>query len=132
MRLTTKLVLSFAGIIALLLLMSGVSFKSVSGMNASVTSVDTDIMPSVVAVQGMQVNFWSIRSNLSAMLLARDVSRVGEYEKRMTDILAQIKKGVNPSWIPWTPSPRRKRPMPKPCWTKSTPRPTKWALRAKS
>lgn len=47
MRLTTKLVLSFAGIIALLLLMSGVSFKSVSGMNASVTSVDTDIMPSV-------------------------------------------------------------------------------------
>ncbi|SDF62108.1 methyl-accepting chemotaxis protein [Desulfovibrio legallii] len=93
MRLTTKLVLSFAGIIALLLLMSGVSFKSVSGMNASVTSVDTDIMPSVVAVQGMQVNFWSIRSNLSAMLLARDVSRVGEYEKRMTDILAQIKKG---------------------------------------
>jgi CHASE3 domain sensor protein len=51
MRLTTKLVLSFAGIIALLLLMSGVSFKSVSGMNASVTSVDTDIMPSVVAVQ---------------------------------------------------------------------------------
>ena len=72
--------------------MSGVAFKSISGMNVNVSTVDTDIMPSVVAIQGMQVNFWSMRTNLSAMLLARDVSRVSEYDKRNSDTLAQIKK----------------------------------------
>ncbi len=72
--------------------MSGVAFKSISGMNVNVNTVDTDIMPSVVAIQGMQLNFWSVCTNLSAMLLARDVSRVSEYDKRNSDTLAQIKK----------------------------------------
>ena len=33
--------------------MSGVAFKSISGMNVNVSTVDTDIMPSVVGIQGM-------------------------------------------------------------------------------
>ncbi len=103
--------------------MSGVAFKSISGMNVNVNTVDTDIMPSVVAIQGMQLNFWSVRTNLSAMLLARDVSRVSEYDKR---------NRATRFWTPWTHSLRRTQPEPERCWTKSTPPPPGWARCAKS
>lgn len=112
--------------------MSGVAFKSISGMNVNVNTVDTDIMPSVVAIQGMQLNFWSVCTNLSAMLLARDVSRVSEYDKRNSDTLAQIKKRATRFWTPWTHSLRRTQPEPERCWTKSTPPPPGWARCAKS
>ena len=90
MRLSTKLVLSFAGIICVILAISGSSIFSTLKMNDRFRNVENSYFPALSAVDDMHLNFWTIRSNLSAMLLARQTSAAATYDARITESLRNI------------------------------------------
>jgi Predicted periplasmic ligand-binding sensor domain len=90
MRLSTKLVLSFAGIICVILAMSGSSIFSTLKMNDSFKDVENSYFPALGSVDDMHRNFWAVRSNLSAMLLARETSAAAAYDAKITESLRNI------------------------------------------
>ena len=90
MRLSTKLVLSFAGIICVILAMSGSSIFSTLKMNDSFKDVENSYFPALSSVDDMHLNFWAVRSNLSAMLLARKTSAAAAYDAKITESLRNI------------------------------------------
>ena len=90
MRLSTKLILSFAGIIVVILAISASSIVSTSKLNESIDDVDKAYIPAVIAVGNMQMNFWTVRANLTTMLLVREVVAAERYDAMIKDALQEI------------------------------------------
>ena len=90
MRLSTKLILSFAGMIVVILAISTSSMISTSKLNESIDDVDKAYIPAVIAVGNMHLNFWTVRANLTTMLLAREVSAAERYDTMIKESLQKI------------------------------------------
>ena len=90
MRLSTKLILSFAGMIVVILAISASSIVSTSNMNESIDDVDKAYIPAVIAVGNMHLNFWTVRANLTTMLLVRDIAAADRYDIMIKDALQEI------------------------------------------
>lgn len=90
MRLSTKLILSFAGMIVVILAISTSSMISTSKLNESIDDVDKAYIPAVIAVGNMHLNFWTVRANLTTMLLAREVSAAARYDAIIKEALQKI------------------------------------------
>ena len=90
MRLSTKLILSFAGIIVVILAISASSIVSTSKLNESIDDVDKAYIPAVIAVGNMHLNFWTVRANLTTMLLVRDITAADRYDTMIKDALQEI------------------------------------------
>ena len=90
MRLSTKLILSFAGMIVVILAISTSSMISTSKLNESIDDVDKAYIPAVIAVGNMHLNFWTVRANLTTMLLAHEVSAAERYDTMIKESLQKI------------------------------------------
>ena len=90
MRLSTKLILSFAGMIVVILAISTSSIISTSKLNGSIDDVDKAYIPAVIAVGDMHLNFWTVRANLTTMLLAREASAAARYDSAIKESLQKI------------------------------------------
>ena len=78
MPLSCKLFLSFAGIIALILIQFVVLFRGAEGLNSAVARMDQELLPSVVAVQSMNMLLYSARSDLAALTTHTDKVTINE------------------------------------------------------
>ena len=90
MRLSTKLILSFAGMIVVILAISASSMFSTSRLNDSIDDVDKAYIPAVTAVGDMHLNFWTVRANLTTMLLVREVAAAERYDAMIKSSLQEI------------------------------------------
>lgn len=90
MRLSTKLILSFAGMIVVILAISTSSMISTSKLDESIDDVDKAYIPAVITVGDMHLNFWTVRANLTTMLLAREVSAAARYDAIIKESLQKI------------------------------------------
>ena len=90
MRLSTKLVLSFAGMIVVILAISASSMVSTSKLNESIDDVDKAYIPAVIAVGNMHLNFWTVRANLTTMLLVREAAAAERYDAMIRSALQEI------------------------------------------
>ena len=90
MRLSTKLILSFAGMIVVILAISASSMFSTSRLNESIEDVDKAYIPAVTAVGNMHLNFWTVRANLTTMLLVREVAAAERYDAMIKSSLQEI------------------------------------------
>ena len=90
MRLSTKLILSFAGMIVVILAISASSMFSTSRLNESIDDVDKAYIPAVTAVGNMHLNFWTVRANLTTMLLVREVAAAERYDAMIKSSLQEI------------------------------------------
>ena len=90
MRLSTKLILSFAGMIVVILAISASSMFSTSRLNESIDDVDKAYIPAVTAVGDMHLNFWTVRANLTTMLLVREAAAAERYGNMINDALQNI------------------------------------------
>ncbi|WP_374287297.1 methyl-accepting chemotaxis protein [Desulfovibrio desulfuricans] len=93
MRLSTKLIMSFAGMIIVIVAISAASMFSTSRMNESIDDVDKAYIPAVIEVGNMHLNFWEVRTNLTAMLLKRNESAAETYGSRIKESLEEIADG---------------------------------------
>ena len=93
MRLSTKLIMSFAGMIIVIVAISAASMFSTSRMNESIDDVDKAYIPAVIAVGTMHLNFWEVRTNLTTMLLKRNESAAETYGSSIKDSLEKIADG---------------------------------------
>ena len=90
MRLSTKLILSFAGMIVVILAISASSMVSTSKLNESIDDVDKAYIPAVIVVGNMHLNFWTVRANLTTMLLVREVAAAERYDAMIKEALQEI------------------------------------------
>ncbi|SDF55210.1 methyl-accepting chemotaxis protein [Desulfovibrio legallii] len=90
MPLSCKLFLSFAGIIALILIQFVVLFRGAEGLNSAVARMDQELLPSVVAVQSMNMLLYSARSDLAALTTHTDKVTITEYHSRIKRTLRQL------------------------------------------
>ena len=93
MRLSTKLIMSFAGMIIVIVAISAASMFSTSRMNESIDDVDKAYIPAVIEVGNMHLNFWEVRTNLTTMLLKRNESAAETYGSRIKESLEEIADG---------------------------------------
>ncbi len=76
--------------IVVILAISTSSMISTSKLNESIDDVDKAYIPAVIAVGNMHLNFWTVRANLTTMLLAREVSAAERYDTMIKESLQKI------------------------------------------
>ena len=92
MPLSRKLFLSFAGIIVLILLQFIVLLRGAEDLNTAVARMDQELLPSVVAVQSMNMQLYSARSDLAALTTHTDKVTITEYHSRIKRTLRQMER----------------------------------------
>ncbi len=76
--------------IVVILAISTSSMISTSKFNEIIDDVDKAYIPAVIAVGNMHLNFWTVRANLTTMLLAREVSAAERYDTMIKESLQKI------------------------------------------
>ena len=76
--------------IVVILAISTSSIISTSKLNGSIDDVDKAYIPAVIAVGDMHLNFWTVRANLTTMLLAREASAAARYDSAIKESLQKI------------------------------------------
>ena len=90
MKLGAKLVLSFACLIAVILVSSAVTIHNVGEMNGKVREIDEAWLPSVIAIQSMNVQLNSLRADLASIMSQNYADEIRKYEKNLQDSVDSI------------------------------------------
>ena len=92
MKLSTKLALSFCGLIAVLLVLSAAALRNIAAMNERINEMDAVWLPSVIAIQSMNVDLNAVRADLASILSQSYVEEIRKYEKSLAVSLENIQK----------------------------------------
>ncbi|MFT4302162.1 MAG: methyl-accepting chemotaxis protein [Desulfovibrio sp.] len=92
MKLSTKMVLSFCGIILIMLTLSGVSMKNLSDINDNIEAVDKSWLPSVIVIQSMNQQLFSVRADLLAMMLHDGPEEIKYYRDRIDEVIKGLRE----------------------------------------
>ena len=92
MKLSSKMILSFCGIILIMLSLSGVSMKNLSDINNTIEEVDKSWLPSVIAIQGMNQQLYAVRADLLTMMLHEQPDEIAYYKDRITLTLKGLRE----------------------------------------
>ncbi len=92
MKLGTKLVLSFGCLIAVILVSSAVTMRNVGEMNGKVREIDEAWLPSVIAIQSMNVQLNSLRADLASIMSQTYADEIHKYEKNLQSSLDSIQR----------------------------------------
>lgn len=91
MKLSTKLALSFCCVITVLLVLSAAALRNIAAMNERIDEMDAVWLPSVIAIQSMNVDLNAVRADLASILSQTYVDEIRKYEK-VWPLLADIQK----------------------------------------
>ena len=80
MKLGAKLVLSFGCLIAVILVSSAITIRNVGEMNGKVREIDEAWLPSVIAIQSMNVRLNSLRADLASIMSQNYAEEIRKYE----------------------------------------------------
>ena len=92
MKLGAKLVLSFGCLIAIILVSSAITIRNVGEMNDKVREIDGAWLPSVIAIQSMNVQLNSLRADLASIMSQNYAEEIRKYEKNLQDSTASIQR----------------------------------------
>ena len=92
MKLSSKMILSFCGVILIMLALSGVSMKNLSDINNTIEEVDKSWLPSVIAIQGMNQQLYAVRADLLTMMLHEQPEEIAYYKDRITLTLKGLRE----------------------------------------
>ncbi len=92
MKLGAKLVLSFGSLIAVILVSSAVTMHNVGEMNGKVREIDEAWLPSVTAIQSMNVQLNSLRADLASIMSQTYADEIRKYEKNLQDSMDSIQR----------------------------------------
>lgn len=92
MKLSTKLALSFCCVITVLLVLSAAALRNIAAMNERIDEMDAVWLPSVIAIQSMNVDLNAVRADLASILSQTYVDEIRKYEKSLAASLADIQK----------------------------------------
>ncbi len=92
MKLSSKMILSFCGVILIMLALSGVSMKNLSDINNTSEEVDKSWLPSVIAIQGMNQQLYAVRADLLTMMLHEQPEEIAYYKDRITLTLKGLRE----------------------------------------
>ena len=92
MKLSSKMILSFCGIILIMLALSGVSMKNLSDINNTIEEVDKSWLPSVIAIQGMNQQLYAVRADLLTMMLHEQPEEIAYYKDRIALTLKGLRE----------------------------------------
>ena len=92
MKLSSKMILSFCGVILIMLALSGVSMKNLSDINNTIEEVDKSWLPSVIAIQGMNQQLYAVRADLLTMMLHEQPDEIAYYKDRITLTLKGLRE----------------------------------------
>ena len=92
MKLSSKMILSFCGVILIMLALSGVSMKNLSDINKTIEEVDTSWLPSVIAIQSMNQQLYAVRADLLTMMLHDQPDEIAYYKDRIVGTLKGLRE----------------------------------------
>ena len=92
MKLGAKLVLSFGCLIAVILISSAITIRNVGEMNGKVREIDEAWLPSVIAIQSMNVQLNSLRADLASIMSQNYAEEIRKYEKNLQDSMDSIQR----------------------------------------
>ncbi|QCC84962.1 methyl-accepting chemotaxis protein [Desulfovibrio desulfuricans] len=92
MKLGAKLVLSFGCLIAVILVSSAITIRNVGEMNGKVREIDEAWLPSVIAIQSMNVRLNSLRADLASIMSQNYAEEIRKYEKNLQDSMDSIQR----------------------------------------
>ena len=92
MKLSSKMILSFCGVILIMLALSGVSMKNLSDINNTIEEVDKSWLPSVIAIQGMNQQLYAVRADLLTMMLHEQPEEIAYYKDRIALTLKGLRE----------------------------------------
>ena len=92
MKLSSKMILSFCGVILIMLALSGVSMKNLSDINNTIEEVDKSWLPSVIAIQSMNQQLYAVRADLLTMMLHEQPDEIAYYKDRITLTLKGLRE----------------------------------------
>ena len=92
MKLSSKMILSFCGIILIMLSLSGVSMKNLSDINSNIEEVDKSWLPSVIAIQGMNQQLYAVRADLLTMMLHNEPEEISYYKDHIAATLKILRE----------------------------------------
>ncbi|MBV7537479.1 MCP four helix bundle domain-containing protein [Duganella sp. sic0402] len=92
LKIATKLIVSFGAVLALTLLLGVSNMLSMDRVNQASTDLADNWMPSVRAVMDLRTDVGELRRWELAHLLNDEPAAMADYEKRMDDALATLKK----------------------------------------
>ena len=92
MKLGAKLVLSFGCLIAVILVSSAITIRNVGEMNGKVREIDEAWLPSVIAIQSMNVQLNSLRADLASIMSQNYAEEIRKYEKNLQDSMDSIQR----------------------------------------
>ena len=92
MKLGAKLVLSFGSLIAVILVSSAITMHNVGEMNGKVREIDEAWLPSVTAIQSMNVQLNSLRADLASIMSQTYADEIRKYEKNLQDSMDSIQR----------------------------------------
>ena len=94
MKLGAKLVFSFCSIIAVILVLSIVAIRNVDEMNSKIQEIDVAWLPSVIAVQSMNVQLNSLRADLASIMSQNYAEEIRKYESNLQNSTDSIQKNL--------------------------------------
>ncbi len=92
MKLSSKMILSFCGVILVMLALSGVSMKNLADINNNIEDVDKSWLPAVIAIQGMNQQLYAVRADLLTMMLHDQPDEITYYKDRINETLKGLKE----------------------------------------
>jgi methyl-accepting chemotaxis protein len=92
LKIATKLIVSFGAVLLLTLILGISNMMSMNRVNQASTDLAENWMPSVRAVLELRATVGDLRRWELAHLLNEDAAQMADYEKRMDDTLAILKK----------------------------------------
>ena len=95
MKLSSKMILSFCGVILIMLALSGVSMKNLSDINSNIEEVDKSWLPSVIAIQGMNQQLYSVRADLLGMMLHDGTEEMAYYKDHIDETVKGLRENGN-------------------------------------
>ena len=92
MKLSSKMILSFSGVILIMIALSGVSMKNLTDINSKVEEVDQSWLPSVIAIQNMNQQLYAVRADLLTMMLHDQPDEIAYYKERIVGTLKSLRE----------------------------------------
>ena len=92
MKLGAKLVLSFGCLIAVILALSLAAVRNVGQMNEKIREIDEAWLPSVIAIQSMNVQLNSLRADLASIMSQNYAEEIRKYEKNLQESMDSIQQ----------------------------------------
>lgn len=90
MSLRARLILSFGSILIIMLIMSGLTIRNLTRMNAEIASIDSTWIPVATSIQNTYALLFSARGDLSAITTLHDPREVENYNAHMAGLLRRI------------------------------------------